>query len=900
MPFDKKSRPQDSMASLTNISSLFIGRTDELLFFVHNILQPESPTHNILSISGQGGVGKSTLLARFIDEASSANFKDYCLTAIVDERQTTPVRIMEKFAQQLHITGEFEKVLKQYKGALRRQQTEQETLQERFFESVPDIAGAAFEGIPFAGSLLREGAKVTARHFLKKDQTSQGEQDTMFLDSIVDELTKAFVTELNHLADTKVTISSSRKKRQQRIVLFFDTFEQLATEATPWLLDHFLDALVSCNVVLVIAGRDPIEHTSSNDPKRWLPFCDDGTIYWISLNSFTEDETHMYLVKRGITDADQLANIWHLSRGLPLYLGLLTSNPHGDIDPTKDVVVNFLRWIPEREHIKRQLALDAALFSRPFNQDDLEVFSYVPEPDRVSLYEWLTEQPFVRSMAQDGRYLYHDVARDLFSHHLYQRSQKDYYEIRRALVTHYRELLEKIQLERGQEVYGSEEWLELLLAIVFQLLLLPDQASHIKAIEYALLAYEHSSSEQEREIVRVLRDLAQEPSSHHISPAARLVVMQLLHYIEAYRNKQEWLAAVDALIEKVIHVPSFPTEITAYIYRSRGLAYKFLGKKELASENFQQALKLFNSTDYFNRGLAHLYSGNYTEALIIHEQAIEQNPRDAPAYFGRGWAYINLGEYQQAIADFEYVLELEPNYIKLNPGGLYNGYRHAYYGAGKYQQAISANDYCLEQDEYTYYIFRSKCFRSLKDYQQSINMCNHALELAPEEASAYFQRGLTYLWLKDIGQAHTDFIRSCEIKQTGIYYILIAKWVRMCLEAVDANILEQLETIKVGNTQRYTAHVCQGIALLLRRHFKESLAELDQACLPKYNNEWEAYFWKGMAHAFLGQEEEAIAAVEKSLELGLPPVLLAPLRWFEQERPDFYEKYVIPLLAKYA
>jgi hypothetical protein len=33
--------------------------------------------------------------------------------------------------------------------------------------------------------------------------------------------------------------------------------------------------------------------------------------------------------------------------------------------------------------------------------------------------------------------------------------------------------------------------------------------------------------------------------------------------------------------------------------------------------------------------------------------------------------------------------------------------------------------------------------------------------------------------------------------------------------------------------------------------------------------------------------------------LELPPLLLAPLRWFEQEKPEFYEKYVVPLLAKY-
>ena len=31
----------------------------------------------------------------------------------------------------------------------------------------------------------------------------------------------------------------------------------------------------------------------------------------------------------------------------------------------------------------------------------------------------------------------------------------------------------------------------------------------------------------------------------------------------------------------------------------------------------------------------------------------------------------------------------------------------------------------------------------------------------------------------------------------------------------------------------------------------------------------------------------------------LPPILLSPLRWLEQDRPDFYAEYVVPLLARF-
>src|SRR5450759_2302569 len=128
MPFVK----QNSSKGLRYLNShrIFIGRKNVLQFFAQSILKPDYPTHNIISISGQGGVGKSTLLAQFIEIANADEFKDFTLTALVDEHQATPASIMEKFAEQLHVAGEFEKALRLYKDALRKLQTEQDTARE--------------------------------------------------------------------------------------------------------------------------------------------------------------------------------------------------------------------------------------------------------------------------------------------------------------------------------------------------------------------------------------------------------------------------------------------------------------------------------------------------------------------------------------------------------------------------------------------------------------------------------------------------------------------------------------------------------------------------------------------------------------------------------------------------
>jgi len=833
MPFVRKTDSQGSQPP-TDTRKLFIGRTGELLFFVQNILKPDEPTHNIISIWGQGGVGKSTLLSRFIDEAHSADFKDYCLTALVDERQITPASIMEKFADQLHLTGDFEKALRQYKEALNKLQAEQETLQDRVLPRVPDFTGAAVEGVPIAGPLLREGVKATTGHLLEKYHATHLHRDKERLEDPVDDLTRVFIEELNRLTGTQLTLSSQQAKRNRRVILFFDTFEQLATVATPWLLDYFLQANISNNVVLVVAGRDPIERSTPAEPKRWLPYLDDQSIYSISLDSFTEIETRAYLAIRGITDSERIATILQLSGGLPLYLGLLTSNPLGQVDPTKDVVVNFLRWIPEQEQVKRQLALDAALLSRPFNRDDLEAFSYLPEEERTELYQWLIELPFVRISPQDGRHNYHDLVQALFSRHLYQRSRNEYYATRRALAEFYLGQLKNFQeemyrsishsSEQGKPIYLSAEWLELAMAVAYQLFLQPDHASHQSAIELVLNAYENT--EQTGEIIRVLRKLIQEQLHNQLSSSAQHSIKLLLRYIEADPPVQ---LRADALLKSLANEPLFSSELLAHIYRERGFAYKRL--KE------------------------------YGRAIADFDHAIELSPNYARAYASRGSAYRSLKEYERAIIDYNHALDLWPNYLWVYTG-------------------------------------RSRTYVHLKEYMQSINDLNRAIEIEPDYAWTYFIRGFTHLWLKDVIQASDDFNHSLELNPKQVNALWMVEWSKMDKERPVAGVIQRLETIAVLNPQDCWALVCGGVALLLSRHFEEAQILLDQALLLR-PAAWDPFFWKGMAYISSGREEEAIAAVERSLELELPPILLTPLRWFEQDKPDFYQKYVVPLMARY-
>jgi hypothetical protein len=124
-------------------------------------------------------------------------------------------------------------------------------------------------------------------------------------------------------------------------------------------------------------------------------------------------------------------------------------------------------------------------------------------------------------------------------------------------------------------------------------------------------------------------------------------------------------------------------------------------------------------------------------------------------------------------------------------------------------------------------------------------------------------------------------------------------WIGLSKERVGSETAEILEAIATINSSNYIAYVCRSVALGLCGKVKEGLREVEKAILLSLQD-WDAYFWKGMLHAYYyqgkSQDKEAMAAIERSLNLGLPPILLTPLFWLEKERPDFFKKHIRPLL----
>jgi len=62
---------------------------------------------------------------------------------------------------------------------------------------------------------------------------------------------------------------------------------------------------------------------------------------------------------------------------------------------------------------------------------------------------------------------------------------------------------------------------------------------------------------------------------------------------------------------------------------------------------------------------------------------------------------------------------------------------------------------------------------------------------------------------------------------------------------------------------------------------------------------WFVPFWSAMARASLGNFDEADSMLRAARACDIPPLLLLPLRWFEQSQPEFFERSVSPAFTQY-
>lgn len=332
------------------------------------------------------------------------------------------------------------------------------------------------------------------------------------------------------------------------------------------------------------------------------------------------------------------------------------------------------------------------------------------------------------------------------------------------------------------------------------------------------------------------------------------------HFLANKLKRPHWAIAIYSWMIAINY-----TAGSAYI--NRGQAYILLKDYQQAMEDTKRGLALRpqSAVGYSNLSTIANRLRAYQQAVEAANRAIERNPLLLVAYQNRAFASIHLKDYQRALHDCETLLQMRPTHF------------HALR-------------------------LEVVCYAYLGQYQRAIDEANYALTLKLDDANCYHNRGIAYLGLHQLAQAKADLLHSQEIEPEEPAHRLALEWYRLGFEQADKEMpmrLEALAACAMSEEQQQLPLLCQGIALWLQGAYEEGLLAFEQALLLAPQDE-EVYFWIAMASAALGREREACDALDYARQLGLPCILLAPLKLLYTRQPAFFAQHAQPLLESFS
>jgi tetratricopeptide (TPR) repeat protein len=264
------------------------------------------------------------------------------------------------------------------------------------------------------------------------------------------------------------------------------------------------------------------------------------------------------------------------------------------------------------------------------------------------------------------------------------------------------------------------------------------------------------------------------------------------------------------------------------LYFNRSMAYKWAKEENLATADFERAIKLEpdKAADYYYARGHTLYGdySEYAEAVADYTQAITLDPTKAEYYFSRARqhenrkdycdAYEDCGEdrdelYRKAIADYAQTIKLDPTNAEYY---FQRGMAQAYEGVdldlaiADFTKAIEVGTEKFSESKALYYSWRGGVYFKRGDYEAAIAdwatafvldsrttqigryfdeaalspalaAYTQAIELKPADGRLYGARGSVYHDVKEYDKAIADMLQAIKLdpENAGEYYSCLAE-----------------------------------------------------------------------------------------------------------------------------
>ncbi|MEO3976133.1 tetratricopeptide repeat protein [Streptomyces sp. CAU 1734] len=828
----------------------FVGRRAELALFQANLrTSPEDIEHRFLfHVHGNSGVGKSSLLRRFIQSAR----EHHALTATLDESVRSVPEAMEEICGQFAGQGFQLKALERMLATYRQRRYEAEAATA---SSAPDPATAH---TPSAGSMVAaqagligislvpgigaiagaidpgrvasgaDGVRAAlSRHFGKQE-------DVQLVLDPVGSLTPVFLAELERIAG-----------QAPWIAFFFDTYERSAPFLDPWLRDLTVTGrygVVPGQTIVTTSGQRPV------DPHVWANWT--HHITEIPLATFTETEARQLLAGKRVVDEDVVRDVLRLSGRLPVLVSLLAENSGraGELDdPSATAVERFLRW--ETDPVRRAAALDGAL-PRRLNED---IFRAAAEsPEAGELFGWVRELPFVHH--RGGRVQYHGVVREPMLRLRRISSPGRWTTGHTRLADAFAEWCAAAgEGLDAAERWALDSWRELRLGEIYHRLCARPRTGIPAALRDGVDACDAGAA-RARQWAETLIDAGTDADSQ----ALRSLGQESLRALEDERR-----GGVE-LLGLVLSRSELTREDRAVALTVRALAHRYLNEYREALRDFRQAIEIDAGCGRAHFGMAetHRLMRSYDEALICFDRALALAPEDSAVLAGRGWTRHSAGRSREALADLDRALELKPDHM------------WALVRRAQIKNALGDSDGALADVAWARDISpahpwiigeNGEILRSLGRYEEAVACYDRAIVLDQSYTWAMGSRAMAKKALGRVDEALTDLAMALEMRPDYVWALLRRAEIHRDRGDREAEFAD-LDRVVEFAERRAWALVQRGGAHHLAGRYEAALADFD-AAIAHDPDHAPAHVGRGRALERMGRYEAALASVETGLRL---------------------------------
>ncbi len=441
-------------------SLLFVGREQEQETFRLNFIYAV-PKYLLFAIHGAPGVGKSALMARFrrITQEHDGVTAWVNSTQLGATPRVTRLRTMRAIARQFARVDmpllPFRDSYAEYESAL---------------ESIAADVAPPIPRFNLVHTLTSEAGEPDVAWQTYLAEKFSNPHARALVETPVQALSQPLVEGLNFRAPTRP------------ILICFDDWEQTGAHLADWLLELLGSGKLHVNVWIALAGETPLD-------AMWEPFR--PVTATLPLAPLSEEETRRYARAKKITEASRLSDIWTFSKGLPVWLQVLTSvrRGHGR-DLALGPVERYLKWmdVPHQSEIVLRCAaarrLDAEIAAAAIQSEVEDAPSEAGDH-----FAWLCSTPLLQK--RNGHWQYHPLLREKILSFAYQQFAEELKTTHQRLYDYYQQRAEATMPGASvARALHNPEWRADKLEALYHGLMLDDEAIIAEAMEVFLIALE--------------------------------------------------------------------------------------------------------------------------------------------------------------------------------------------------------------------------------------------------------------------------------------------------------------------------------------------------------------------------------------------------------------------------